>query len=48
MLDFKPVEVSNKLMHVDTLIDWLIKEVEEGDVRSENYLLGAEVLSTVV
>lgn len=48
LLDFKPAEFANKLMHIDTLIDWFIKELEEGDVGSENYLLTSELLSAIV
>lgn len=38
MLDSMPSEVSNKLMHVDTLIDWFLMFLMEGDFKSENYL----------
>ena len=38
LLDFQPKMVSNKLMHQDNLIDILLKLLEEGDPKSENFL----------
>ena len=48
MLDADPVTMANKLMHVDTLIDWLLLFQENGDIRSENHLQSAELLITIV
>eukprot|EP00347_Sterkiella_histriomuscorum_P007260 403349645 len=48
MLDFLPEEVSNKLMHVDMLINWFLQYLHDGDVKSENYLQIAELLFTIV
>jgi hypothetical protein len=48
MLDFDSESIGNKLMFSDNLIDVLIKMLEDFDVKSENYLLAAEILATIV
>lgn len=48
ILDEDPEKTSNKLMHVDNLIDWFLIFVENGNPSSENYLSSSEILSTIV
>lgn len=38
LLDEEPERMANKLMHVDTLIDWLLIVLEKGNPSSDNYL----------
>ena len=38
LLDEEPKRMANKLMHVDTLIDWLLIVLEKGNPSSDNYL----------
>lgn len=38
LLDEEPEIASNKLMHVDTLIDWLVLYLEKGNPSSDNFL----------
>ena len=48
ILDEDQEKTSNKLMHVDNFIDWLLLFVENGNPSSENYLQSSELLSTIV
>jgi hypothetical protein len=48
ILDEEPETASNKIMHVDTLIDWMLLFLENGNPSSENYLQVAETLFTIV
>jgi hypothetical protein len=38
ILEEVPELAANKLMHVDTLIDWLLIFIEKGNPSSDNYL----------
>lgn len=38
LLDQEPDTTANKLMHIDTLIDWLVNFLEKGNPNSENFL----------
>ncbi len=48
ILDEEPEKAANKLMHVDTLIDWLLIFLETANPSSDNYLQCAEILYTIV
>jgi beta-catenin-like protein 1 len=48
LLEEEPLNMSNKLMHIDTLIDWFIIFITNSNPSSENHLQAAEVLFTIV
>jgi len=48
ILDEEPEKTANKLMHVDTLIDWFLIFLEKANPSSDNYLQSAELLFTIV
>jgi hypothetical protein len=38
LLEEEPINTSNKLMHVDPFIDWLLIFLERGNPSSENFV----------
>lgn len=38
ILEDQPEKAANKLMHIDTLIDWLLMFIERGNPSSDNFL----------
>jgi hypothetical protein len=48
IIDEEPEAVANKLMHIDTLIDWFLIFLEKGNPSSDNYLQISEILFSVI
>lgn len=48
MMEEEPESTANKLMHIDTLIDWFLLFLEKGNPSSDNYLQIAELLFSII